>query len=86
MKFEFDKKKSETNRLKHGMDFVEAQALWCDENRIVFPAKSDDEARFALISIYDSKHWVAFYTLRGANIRLISIRRARETEKELYEG
>jgi uncharacterized DUF497 family protein len=28
MKFEFDPKKSTSNKAKHGIDFVEAQALW----------------------------------------------------------
>jgi uncharacterized protein len=28
MQFEFDPKKSEGNKLKHGIDFVEAQGLW----------------------------------------------------------
>ena len=29
--FEFDERKSRLNKLKHGIDFVEAQALWLDE-------------------------------------------------------
>ena len=28
MDFEFDPRKSEINKTKHGIDFVEAQALW----------------------------------------------------------
>jgi uncharacterized DUF497 family protein len=28
--FEFDERKSRLNKLKHGIDFVEAQALWED--------------------------------------------------------
>ena len=28
MEFEFDPLKSETNKAKHGIDFIEAQALW----------------------------------------------------------
>ena len=28
--FEFDSSKSDSNRLKHGIDFEEAQALWND--------------------------------------------------------
>ncbi|CAN5602800.1 hypothetical protein BH24ACT21_BH24ACT21_01120 [soil metagenome] len=31
MEFEFDEAKSQTNKTKHGIDFVEAQALWLDE-------------------------------------------------------
>ncbi|HZL64791.1 MAG TPA: BrnT family toxin, partial [Thermoleophilia bacterium] len=29
--FEFDERKSRINKLKHGIDFVEAQELWQDE-------------------------------------------------------
>ena len=29
--FEFDDRKSRLNKLKHGIDFVEAQALWLDD-------------------------------------------------------
>lgn len=31
MEFEFDERKSAANKAKHGIDFVEAQALWLDE-------------------------------------------------------
>ena len=33
-----------------------------------------------------SKHWSAVITYRGSNIRIISVRRSRATEVELYEG
>jgi len=86
MDFEFDEPKSAANRDKHGIDFLEAQALWLDENRIVFPAKSEDEPRFVPIAGHEARHWVASYTLRETKIRLISVRRARENEKVLYKG
>ena len=31
MEFEFDRTKSESNRAKHGIDFVDVQALWDDK-------------------------------------------------------
>ena len=40
--FEFDAKKSESNRTKHGIDFVEAQELWNDPMLLEIPAKTDD--------------------------------------------
>jgi uncharacterized DUF497 family protein len=67
-------------------DWVEAKALWNDTNAIGFPARSDDEERFALLTKSAGKHWVAFYTLRKDKIRLISVRRARKGEKEVYES
>jgi uncharacterized protein len=86
MKFEFDSKKSATNKQKHGIDFIEAQALWDDENRIIYPARSVDEKRFVIIGSINQKHWSAIYTMRNDNIRIISVRRSRKEEVYLYEG
>ncbi|WP_084173434.1 hypothetical protein [Phormidium tenue] len=33
MEFEFDESKSRLNKLKHGVNFVEAQTLWQDNDR-----------------------------------------------------
>jgi uncharacterized protein len=48
MRFEFDAAKSAANKAKHGIDFVEAQALWLDPDRIELPARPTDEPRFLL--------------------------------------
>jgi uncharacterized DUF497 family protein len=79
-----DPAKSQRNKEKHGIDFHEAQALWLDEDRVEFPARSDNKERHALIALRDEKIRVAFYTMREAAIRLISVRRARENEKKAY--
>ncbi len=84
--FEFDPLKSESNRLKHGIDFVEAQSLWNDPMLLEIPAKTEDEPRALVIGRIDDKHWSAVITYRGANIRLISVRRARPEEVKLYES
>ena len=84
--FEFDAAKSESNRAKHGIDFVEAQSLWNDPMLLEIPAKTDDELRFLVIGRIDERHWSAVITYRGGNIRLISVRRARTEEVALYES
>ncbi len=84
MNFEYDPNKSKSNSQKHGIDFEEAQTLWLDAYRLEIQAKSDDEPRFALIAELDKKLWTAFYTIRGNRIRIISVRRSRKGEKELY--
>ena len=84
--FEFDPTKSESNRNKHGVDFLEAQALWSDPMLLEIPAKTDDEPRHLLIGLIQDKHWSAVVTYRGDNIRLISVRRARTEEVALYES
>jgi uncharacterized protein len=84
--FEFDEEKSQTNAEKHGIDFVEAQALWSDPNLIEIPAKTVDEPRFLVIGRISGKHWSAVVTHRSERIRLISVRRSRPEEVALYEG
>jgi uncharacterized DUF497 family protein len=84
--FEFDATKSEFKRTKHGIDFVEAQALWSDSMLLEIPAKTDDEPRYLVIGLIDGKHWSAVITYRGTNVRLISVRRARTEEVALYES
>lgn len=49
-------------------------------------AKTEDEARYLVIGMVDGKHWSPVITYRGANIRLISVRRARTEEVALYES
>lgn len=84
--FEFDSAKSNSNCVKHGVDFEEAQRLWGDPMLLEIPAKTDDEPRCLVIGMMDGKHWSAIITYRGVNIRLISVRRARTEEVTLYES
>ena len=86
MEFEFDPHKSEANRKKHGIDFVAAQALWGDPQRVVIPARTEDEERFLVIGKIGEKHWSAVITYRGETIRIISVRSSRDEEKEIYES
>jgi len=86
IEFEFDPQKSRSNQEKHGLDFEEAQKLWQDEDRLLVPAKVKDEPRYALIAKYKEKIWSAFYTTRGEKIRLISVRKSRKEERDLYES
>lgn len=84
--FEFDAEKSDANRAKHGIDFVEAQSLWNDPMLLEIPAKTDDESRFLVIGQIEGKHWSAVITYRGPTVRLISVRRARTEEVAFYES
>ena len=86
MEFEFDPNKNKKNKEKHGIDFIEAQQLWEDPYRIEIPVKYLDEPRYLLIGKINDKHWAAIFTYRKNKIRLISVRRARKNEKEIYEG
>jgi len=85
--FEFDEDKSNLNLIKHGIDFKEAQLLWRDPDLIEIPAKTiSDEVRLLVIGRINRKHWSAIITLRGENIRIISVRRSRKEEVNYYES
>ena len=86
MEFEFDRRKSQTNKKKHGIDFVEAQALWDDPDRIEIPAVTIDEPRFIVIGKISDTHWSTIITYRGEKVRIISVRRSRREEIEIYES
>lgn len=86
MAFEFDESKSQANRVKHGIDFLEAQALWLDELLIEIPARTMDEPRFLVVGKIDGKHYSAVITYREQRVRIISVRRSRQEEVALYEG
>jgi uncharacterized DUF497 family protein len=85
MEFEFDPRKSQSNQEKHGIDFVAAQAIWEDPALLEIPARTLDEPRWLVIGRIGRKHWSAVITLRGQAIRLISVRRSRPEEIQLYE-
>ena len=85
MDFEFDAQKSEGNKLKHGIDFLEAQALWADTDIVEVPVETVDEQRYLVIGKMAGKHWSGVITYRGDKIRIISVRRARKEEVAIYE-
>lgn len=84
--FEFDESKSQANLIKHGIGFEAAQALWDDPRLLEISAKTTDEPRYLLIGLIEKKHWSAVVTYRGGRVRLISVRRSRKEEVEIYES
>lgn len=84
--FEFDQHKSTVNKNKHDISFDEAQRLWLDDSRVEIPARFDDEARSLVVGTIGENHWAAIITYREEKIRIISVRRARAEEIEIYEG
>ena len=86
MEFEFNIKKSEENKKKHGIDFIDAQALWEDPDLIEIPAKTMDEPRFLVTGRIAGICWSGVITYRKEKIRIISVRRARAEEVDIYES
>ena len=86
MKFEWDERKSDANRDKHGITFEDAKSLWLDESRVEIEAPHPVEERRILIARLHGKLWTAVYTVRRRSaVRIISVRRSRMKEASLYE-
>ena len=86
MEFEFDKNKNESNKQKHSIDFNEAKELWEDSDYVEIPVKTSDEPRFLIIGKIAEKYWTGVITYRSENIRIISVRRSRKEEIDIYES
>lgn len=86
MRFEFDSRKSQANKEKHGIDFVDAQYLWEDPDFVEIPARTQDERRYMVIGRVREQIWAGVITYRNDAIRLISVRPANRKEVEIYEG
>lgn len=85
MKYEWNMVKDRTNKLKHGIDFETSKKIWLDENRIEIRALFPIENRRIIIGKIQDQLWTAIYTMREGAIRIISVRRSRKKEVELYE-
>ena len=86
MEFEFDAKKSSGNKMKHGIDFRQAQKLWDDPDLIEIPVRTSDESRFLVVGRIADRYWSGIITYRGDKIRIISVRSARKEEVNIYES
>lgn len=83
--FEYDAAKSCANAVKHGVDFEAVQKMW-DGVVVAAPAKFVGEDRLLAIGQIDGKFWTAIVTLRGPSIRIISARRSRQNEIQIYQN
>jgi len=86
MEFEFDPKKSDINKAKHGIDFQEAQVLWNDSDLTEISLNTINEPRVLVIGKISEKHWSGIVTFRNNKIRIISVRRSRKEEINIYEN
>jgi uncharacterized protein len=89
LRFEWDIRKSHSNRRKHGVSFDEAQSVFLDEHALLIddPDHSDDEARFVLLGVSSMLRALVVchcYRHDGNVIRIISARKADPTERALY--
>ncbi len=90
--FEWDPAKASSNFKKHGVSFEEARSVFRDEFATqFFDEKSHDEDRFILLGMSnESRILVVSHCERGQQddeiLRIISARKATNTEKTFYKG
>ncbi|MCX5721487.1 MAG: BrnT family toxin [Nitrospirae bacterium] len=87
MIYEWDSKKAQANRRKHGVSFEEAASVFQDTVALTFddPDHSDRELREITIGL-SARGRVLFlsHCARGNGIRIISARRATPKERRQY--
>ena len=87
--FEWDPKKAESNKAKHGVSFEDARTVFYDERALVIPDPdhSNVEERFVIMGMSAlSRVLVVVHCFRSNNnvIRIISARRAGTKEMKPY--
>ena len=88
LEFEWDPKKAEANRARHGIDFEEALTVFRDPLARIFDDEehSEDERREMVVGhSVKQRLIVACFTVQGERIRLISARKATRWERKDYE-
>ena len=87
--FSWNETKSENNAKKHGVTFDEAKSVFLDDYARVIPDPdhSDDEDRFIILGLSSAFRVLVVchcYREDDHNIRIISARKANNSEKKQY--
>ena len=86
--FEWDSKKAEANRKKHGVSFEEGVTVFGDplSMNMPDPDHSESEQRFIVIGLSDRyRPLVVCYAEIEEKTRIISARQATRSERKSYE-
>ncbi len=84
--YNWDKEKNLLLKKSRGISFEESKFLWNDDKMIEIRTSYEDEERFINIGKVSTKVYAVVTTYRKENIRIISARRARKKEIEIYES
>ena len=90
LRFDWDERKNNANRTKHGVWFEEAQSVFSDPQARVFhdPEHSDEEERFLLLGLSSAARVLVVVHCYGESdsvIRIISARKGVKKEVRFYE-
>jgi uncharacterized protein len=85
--FEWDEEKRESNLSKHGIDFIDAAAIF-DQNFINMADERRDygETRFKALGIVDGIVMCVIYTFRENRYRIISAYKAGKNDRRNYSS
>jgi uncharacterized DUF497 family protein len=83
--FDWDKRKSALNLVKHGIDFEEAIEVFYGPI-ILRRSDRNDEERWVAIGHSEDRLIAVVFTRRADVIRIISARRARKNEEREYRN
>jgi len=91
--YEWDKRKSQTNLVKHKVSFEEGETIFDDPLLVTYPDElhSEKEDRLVSIGLSKYKHLLLVVHVEKSEttdfilIRIISCRKATSSERRLYE-
>jgi uncharacterized DUF497 family protein len=85
--FEWDENKRRVNIEKHGIDFVDAVNIFQDSAMFSYlSSHPTHETRHVSVGRVGNRLIAVISTQRGSNLRIISARMARQTERDRYGG
>ena len=85
MRYEWDERKRLSNLEKHGLDFFDVVDVFEAPHVVASSSHGKPEERFLATGTLEGRFVTIVYTMRDANVRVISFRRARHEERETYQ-
>jgi len=84
MLFVWDPQKRQQNIVKHGVDLLRGIDLFDGRPVFTYPSPRGEEPRQVTVGAVDGVLLALVWVARGAEIRLISLRRARHAERNAF--
>ena len=86
MRFEWDRKKDQSNQRKHGLSFADAPLVF-EGSTLTFEDMREDygEMRYLTIGMLANRVVIIAHTLRGDATRITSMRKANARETARYQ-
>lgn len=82
--FEWDEGKRQATLAKHGIDFIDAVAVF-DADPLIIESRRDGEPRWLAIGMMGGVAVTVVHTVRGDTTRIITVRKARRNERRWIE-